>query len=187
MHQWLTNVTINGSVRKVYDLGGRLLSFQYSNTVKGKNNRKYIIFCKYSQVPTVSTCAPKIQTRTCTSIFPWVTRTHESGYSRVFPWFYSQVLVKYLELWSALLETEACIKVTQHPTPHTCDFTLRRSSHHPGSVLFLFLDLPGAGTICQLRPIKGTVRKTQNISVWKSSPETTKRPGLDRDWTGQDW
>src|SRR5271168_2875093 len=23
-------------------------------------------------------------------------------------------------------------------------------------------------------------------SVWKSSPETTKRPGLDRDWTGQD-
>src|SRR5271168_2445758 len=35
-HQRLTNVTINGSVRKVYDLGGRLLSFQYSNTVKGK-------------------------------------------------------------------------------------------------------------------------------------------------------
>ena len=58
-HQRLTNVTINGSVRKVYDLGGRLLSFQYSNTVKGKNNRKYIISCKYSQVLAVSTRAPK--------------------------------------------------------------------------------------------------------------------------------
>src|ERR1700678_774861 len=96
-HQWLTNVTINGSVRKVYDLGGRLLSFQYSNMVKGKNNRKYIIFCKYSQVLAVSTRAPKIQTRTCTSIFPRVAWTRESGYSQVFPQFYSQVLAKYLE------------------------------------------------------------------------------------------
>src|ERR1700678_399056 len=38
-HQRLTNVTINGSVRKVYDLGGRLLSFQYSNTVKIIENK----------------------------------------------------------------------------------------------------------------------------------------------------
>src|SRR6202789_4279663 len=101
-HQRLTNVTINGSVRKVYDLGGRLLSFQYSNTVKGKSNRKYIISCEYSRVLAMSTRAPKIQTQTRTSIFPRVTRTRESGYSRVFPRFYSQVLAKYLESWSAL-------------------------------------------------------------------------------------
>src|ERR1700678_269505 len=66
-----------------------VISIAYSNMVKGRNNRKYIISCKYSQVLAVSTRALKIQTWTRTSIFPRVTWTRESGYSRVFPRVYS--------------------------------------------------------------------------------------------------
>src|ERR1700678_2802216 len=37
-HQWLTHITINGKVRNTYDLGGRLLSFQYTSLPESWDN-----------------------------------------------------------------------------------------------------------------------------------------------------